>query len=308
MVRCAACNYANNADDAFVCNLCGQVLRAKRSTGAFPVGGPAAAKATASGRLGGAGATSAPPRDRATETRARHVLQLVGGVVRELVQGEPLRIGRAPYLELPIPSSRVSRQHAEIVWEDGRPVLVDKGSSNGTFVGGVRIERRQLEPGDEIEIGPFFCTYALDRGGPLRAPEADALEEEGGSTRAMSAPSAILSGAVAPGIVAEVLQSIELNRKTGTLGVQGRVTGWIAISEGTPLAAVAGDARDEEAVMALVLSTSGQFSLMPGLLAEERRMTASITAILLELSRRQDEQTTLDGALPPPEGYEDTTF
>jgi hypothetical protein len=61
-------------------------------------------------------------------------------------------IGKASECDLVIASDEyVSRQHARISLVDGKPHVVDLGSSNGTYL---RIRRpTPLEPGDELVIG-----------------------------------------------------------------------------------------------------------------------------------------------------------
>lgn len=67
---------------------------------------------------------------------------------------------------------RASRHHADI-FRSGRNqkiVLADKGSSNGTFVNGVRVDEAHLEDGDLIRIGDSFLLFRIT---PLKAPDAD---------------------------------------------------------------------------------------------------------------------------------------
>ena len=55
---------------------------------------------------------------------------------------------------LKLEDSRVSRQHAEVLRQDGVWLLRDLGSSNGTRLNGERIDgERELDEGDEIRIG-----------------------------------------------------------------------------------------------------------------------------------------------------------
>ena len=51
-------------------------------------------------------------------------------------------------------SRGVSRRHALLKLGDDGLVLEDMGSKNGTLANGVRIQRTQLEPGDELRVGP----------------------------------------------------------------------------------------------------------------------------------------------------------
>ncbi|HWP31834.1 MAG TPA: FHA domain-containing protein [Fimbriimonadales bacterium] len=51
---------------------------------------------------------------------------------------------------------RVSRKHAEIIFENNTLILKDLGSTNGTFVNGEKLEPnvpRQLKHGDKVEFG-----------------------------------------------------------------------------------------------------------------------------------------------------------
>jgi sigma-B regulation protein RsbU (phosphoserine phosphatase) len=47
----------------------------------------------------------------------------------------------------------VSRRHASVVRVDGRFQLVDNGSKHGTTINGEKVESRELESGDRIELG-----------------------------------------------------------------------------------------------------------------------------------------------------------
>ncbi len=82
-----------------------------------------------------------------------------------------LTIGRAEDSNLIIASTRISRHHCEIVHEANRLVIRDKGSGNGTFVNGVKIEEQQLAAGDEVQVGPL--TFAVEIDG-VREPTAAA--------------------------------------------------------------------------------------------------------------------------------------
>jgi ABC-type multidrug transport system ATPase subunit len=54
----------------------------------------------------------------------------------------------------------VSRRHARIFQQDGRFLLMDLGSANGTYVNGRRLTGRvPLNRGDKIDIGPFSLLF-----------------------------------------------------------------------------------------------------------------------------------------------------
>lgn len=70
------------------------------------------------------------------------------------------RIGRAPECELVLDSREVSRVHARIEAWEGVYRLVDEDSSNGTFVNGKRVRRREIRPGDVIRFGDREFRFA----------------------------------------------------------------------------------------------------------------------------------------------------
>jgi len=72
-----------------------------------------------------------------------------------LIPGESVtfRVGREGSNDLQVNHSSVSAQHARIETIDGASVdVVDCGSTNGTFVNGIRVERMQLVPGDLLRF------------------------------------------------------------------------------------------------------------------------------------------------------------
>jgi len=95
------------------------------------------------------------PRTTSTE-ELQPVLMLLDGTDRRSVvlDHSPFRIGRKSDNDLVLPDTRVSRNHAEIVHENGAHFLVDLGSKHGSFVNGERVAgRQQLVRNDRIEIG-----------------------------------------------------------------------------------------------------------------------------------------------------------
>lgn len=63
-------------------------------------------------------------------------------------------LGRSVEAAIPVDDSKASRNHAAIDFQNGFYLLVDLGSTNGTFLNGERLEvGKLLNPGDEIRIG-----------------------------------------------------------------------------------------------------------------------------------------------------------
>jgi S1-C subfamily serine protease len=68
--------------------------------------------------------------------------------------GSGIRIGReASICEIVLENPKVSRLHAEVVSIDGKVLLIDRNSSNGTFVNDQKIDKRYLKDGDIIYFG-----------------------------------------------------------------------------------------------------------------------------------------------------------
>lgn len=81
-----------------------------------------------------------------------------------LLAGENV-IGRAPDARILVDLARVSRRHARIVVTDGRAVLEDLGSKNGTFLRGERLTQpRELADGDEIWAGSLVLVFRSSLG------------------------------------------------------------------------------------------------------------------------------------------------
>ena len=66
---------------------------------------------------------------------------------------EELVIGRHPGCDIVLVHPTVSRRHARLHFRDGRWVLHDLDSTNGTSVNHTRVVRCQLAPGDLVLVG-----------------------------------------------------------------------------------------------------------------------------------------------------------
>ena len=74
-------------------------------------------------------------------------------------QGERTTIGRSPDCGIFLDDVTVSRKHAVLIQQNGRFVIEDQGSLNGTFVNRKRVDRAQLSDGDELQIGKYRLTF-----------------------------------------------------------------------------------------------------------------------------------------------------
>jgi predicted component of type VI protein secretion system len=82
-----------------------------------------------------------------------------------LVIGKTI-IGRRNDCALRIMSHLVSRQHCELDHEGVSLVVKDLGSSNGTFVNGIKVQSKQLRAGDTLVIGPITFVVQIAGASP----------------------------------------------------------------------------------------------------------------------------------------------
>jgi DNA-binding NtrC family response regulator len=72
---------------------------------------------------------------------------------------QELLIGRDDTNAICVPEQAVSRQHARIRYVEGRWMLTDLGSRNGTMVDGVFVSELELEPNAEIRVGDAIFKF-----------------------------------------------------------------------------------------------------------------------------------------------------
>jgi adenylate cyclase len=91
-------------------------------------------------------------------------------------------VGRSPTSDFPIIDPTISRRHAQILRQDEKILVRDLGSSNGTYVNGVRVESAELKPGDLVTFGKvMFRLEELSRRSTPSKP-AEPTETTTGST------------------------------------------------------------------------------------------------------------------------------
>src|SRR6516162_9026104 len=74
-------------------------------------------------------------------------------------------IGRGPSCDVRLPDATVSHRHASLRAQGADFVLVDEGSTNGTFVGGVRVAARTsriVRTGDLVRLGRMWLEMRID--------------------------------------------------------------------------------------------------------------------------------------------------
>jgi hypothetical protein len=190
-------------------------------------------------------------------------------------------IGRTDENNIVMPVHQVSRKHALVKWDGDAFVVIDQRSTNGTYVNGESIQRRRLESGDVIGVGPF--ELAFDRGAPKPRRPHD-------STVVVAIPGAF-SGDLEEVTVPEICQLIELNQKTGVLVFhEGTRHGKVFFSSGRAVHAEFRDLLGDEAATELLSLTRGGFRFLARETVSVQTTIRKPTALLLlEAAQRADE-------------------
>ena len=96
-------------------------------------------------------------------------------------------IGRDPQCDIVLPDPGVSKRHAELRVENGELWLKDLGSSNGTYVNGVRIQRQELQLGDKVSFYQFIAEIGIGQKS-LTLVKSEAQDARGLTPREDSLP------------------------------------------------------------------------------------------------------------------------
>ena len=107
-----------------------------------------------------AGGYTFPAQAEASPARARAWLRDQQGRSVELAQRTT--IGSRPGNTVVLDDPTVSAEHAEIIQQDGSYILIDRGSTNGSFVDDRRAYRNRLRPGVRLRFGQTEWTFQMD--------------------------------------------------------------------------------------------------------------------------------------------------
>lgn len=96
----------------------------------------------------------------------RLILRKDGKTVKEFrFPKGPVYIGRHVHSQVFLPDREVSRQHAAIfATRDGKWMVEDLESANGTYLNGKKIHQEQLKSGDGLRLGGFAIEISLETG------------------------------------------------------------------------------------------------------------------------------------------------
>src|SRR6476469_1953641 len=94
-----------------------------------------------------------------------------GAERRESFDKNEINVGRVQGNDLMLPKGNVSKHHARLLYRDGRFIVTDLKSTNGTYVNGRKISQATIvREGDKIYIGDFVLR--IDTGGANAAAKA----------------------------------------------------------------------------------------------------------------------------------------
>jgi pSer/pThr/pTyr-binding forkhead associated (FHA) protein len=151
------------------------------------------------------------------------------GREHELV--DSVTIGRGAKNDLAFASPTVSREHAAITFRDGRWFIEDRGSFNGTFLNGIRVQPGTplpLRHADRIGLGSE--TILISWPAQIRDPDTtETLEEVGtpDSTQLSSFQRQVVQCLCGPWLAGASLESLPSNEQIavelGTPGATGTV-------------------------------------------------------------------------------------
>jgi pSer/pThr/pTyr-binding forkhead associated (FHA) protein len=113
-------------------------------------------------------------------------------------RGRTLVLGRDPECDVVIDAQTASGRHARLVQSGGRFEIEDLGSTNGTFVNGLRVNgRAPVAPGDRITLGLAGEPYIFRVEAPEAAAQAMQASHQTVAHAPTPGPSPDLSGLVA---------------------------------------------------------------------------------------------------------------
>ncbi|HSP13970.1 MAG TPA: FHA domain-containing protein [Thermoanaerobaculia bacterium] len=102
----------------------------------------------------------------------------------------PFTVGRDPGNDIILRDPKVSRHHAEIVFERGFFVLHDLASANGTYVNGKRVRVAPLTHGAKLRMGNSYGRFSEELPTETDAPGSEGYDQPEGTPVIENAPTA----------------------------------------------------------------------------------------------------------------------
>src|SRR3954470_21681767 len=108
-----------------------------------------------------------------------------GGSQQLTFKKAEVTIGRLAGNDIVLGKGNVSKYHSRIVLKDGKFIIVDMKSTNGTYVNGKKIGAPQVvRPSDKIYIGDYIINVEAPAEGDAGEEEEQPAEEDGAEAQA----------------------------------------------------------------------------------------------------------------------------
>lgn len=119
----------------------------------------------------------------------------------ELTGTEITDVGRGLECAIPAPTTRWCRAGTRRSgWENGRFVVEDLGSANGTLVNNNRVQKQALAHNDVVQCGSLWIRFFDDGGAGVAASPGAAPVKKGGTMVLEQADRPLASGGATPGV------------------------------------------------------------------------------------------------------------
>jgi pSer/pThr/pTyr-binding forkhead associated (FHA) protein len=215
-------------------------------------------------------------------------------------------IGRGGELDIVLVEDMVSRKHAKITTQQGKVVIQDLGSTNGTFVNGEKIKRFRLKEGDRVLIGTSILKLissadAQQDNSRFTREELNASLDALGKRQANKAD--VTSGNLEDLPLPDILTLMSTGKKTGVLAVRNdEHEGRVYLKAGRIFYAILDD-NDElgplKALFRMINFETGSFAL--GAATNEEFMLEleePTDQLVADAVRQTNELKELKSALP----------
>src|SRR5438552_9003411 len=104
------------------------------------------------------------------------ILTEKGGATQRLdFESEEITIGRVDENDICLPKGNISKKHTKIVVKDGKIIVLDLKSTNGTYVNGKKLAGPQvISPSDKVYVGDFILSVEPpEMAGGEEAPQGE---------------------------------------------------------------------------------------------------------------------------------------
>lgn len=216
-------------------------------------------------------------------------------------------IGRSSELDMVLVEDMVSRKHAKIATNSAQIVIMDLGSTNGTFVNGEKIRKTRLKEGDRILIGTSILKVVTASGSAPASAQAarEQLEAVGKSSDAGGKQSS-MSGTLEEVPIPDLLQLFSTSKRTGVLHIKSALGyGKIYLRNGNIFYCSIDDDHDlgpMKALCRIVGWEEGTFEFGPPEPDAEfmLELEDATESLLMEALRQLDEFRRIAPELPSP--------